>query len=398
MPLKPRYDAVVIHYGEVTLKRGRRGYFERLLLRNLRRMTGVDVKRLQGRFVIDLKEGADLDRLLDDVGRVFGVVWYAPAVKAGSLDELEEKLAKILEALNPKSFKLDTRRSDKSFPMTSMEFSKILGERISSRLGLKVDLKNPEKTIIVEITEDGIYASHEKIQGPGGLPIGVSGRVLALISGGIDSPVAAWFMMRRGCIVDSLHIYNLPSIGEVMNSKIPKIVEKLVQYCFRMKLYLLPFRIFWERCEEIPEKFRLIAYRAYMFKLADIISGKYHYLGIVSGDNLGQVASQTLQNMFAVSTFTRRPIYRPLIGFDKQETTELAKRIGTYDISVIDYPEPCEILGKYHPKTDVKVEEVQRIWMDYGLDDVVEETLKELEVYEFRSGAERPIKLESVDR
>jgi len=394
MRIKPRYDAVVIHYGEVTLKRGRRGYFERLLLRNLKRMTGVDVKRLQGRFVIDLRENVDLDQLLESIGRVFGVVWYAPAIKAKDLDELEERLVELLEELNPRSFKLDTRRSDKSFPMTSMEFSKILGERISSRLGLKVDLKNPEKTIIVEITEDGIYASHEKLQGPGGLPIGASGRILALISGGIDSPVAAWFMMRRGCVVDSLHIYNLPSIEEVMESKIPRIIEKLVQYCFRMRLYLLPFRIFWERVEEIPEKFRLIAYRAYMFKLADIISERYHYLGIVSGDNLGQVASQTLQNMLAISTFTKRPVYRPLIGFDKQETTELAKRIGTYSLSVIDYPEPCEILGRYHPKTSVKVEEVQRIWIDYNLEDVVEETLKELEVYEFRARAEKPVRRE----
>ncbi|MCD6126614.1 MAG: tRNA 4-thiouridine(8) synthase ThiI [Thaumarchaeota archaeon] len=393
MSVKPRYDAVVIHYGEVTLKRGRRGYFERLLLRNLKKMTGVDVKRLQGRFVIELREDVNLDQLLENIGRVFGVVWYAPAIKAKNLDEFEEKLIEMLETVNPKSFKLDTRRSDKSFPMTSMEFSKMLGEKISSRLGLKVDLKNPEKTIIVEITEDGIYASHEKISGPGGLPIGVSGKVLALISGGIDSPVAAWFMMRRGCIVDSLHIYNLPSTDDVMNSKIPKIIEKLVKYCFRMRLYLLPFRIFWERCQEIPEKFRLIAYRAYMFKLADIISEKYHYLGIVSGDNLGQVASQTLQNMFAISAFTKNPVYRPLIGFDKQETTELAKKIGTYDISVIDYPEPCAILGRYHPKTDVKVEEIQRIWIEYDLEGVVEETLRELEIYEFKAGAERPIKL-----
>jgi len=393
MHVKPRYDAVVIHYGEVTLKRGRRGYFERLLLKNLKRMTGVNVKRLQGRFVIELRKDINLDQLLEKIGRVFGVVWYAPAIKAKVLDEFEEKLVKILEIMSPKSFKLDTRRSDKSFPMTSMEFSKILGERISSRLGLKVDLKNPEKTIIVEITEDGIYASHEKISGPGGLPIGVSGKVLALISGGIDSPVAAWFMMRRGCIVDSLHIYNLPSIDDVMSSKIPKIIEKLVEYCFKMKLYLLPFRIFWERCQEIPEKFRLIAYRAYMFKLADIISEKYHYLGIVSGDNLGQVASQTLQNMFAVASFAKNPIYRPLIGFDKQETTELAKKIGTYDLSIIDYPEPCMILGKYHPKTDVKVEDVRRIWIEYDLEDVVDETLKELEVYEFKTGVKKPVKI-----
>ena len=152
MSVKPRYDAVVIHYGEVTLKRGRRGYFERLLLKNLKKMTGVDVKRLQGRFVIELKDDINLDQLLESIGRVFGVVWYAPAIKAKNLGEFEEKLIEMLETVNPKSFKLDTRRSDKSFPMTSMEFSKMLGEKISSRLGLKVDLKNPEKTIIVEIT------------------------------------------------------------------------------------------------------------------------------------------------------------------------------------------------------------------------------------------------------
>jgi len=387
------FDVVVVHYGEVTLKRGKRGYFERTLARNLRRATGAKVQRLQGRLIIPLKDDMDLDELLRRVGKVFGVVWYAPAIKAESLEDLERKLLNLLEGLDLRSFKVETRRSDKSFPMTSLEISRTLGASLASKLELKVDLESPEKTVFIEVTEKGIYASIDKLHGPGGLPIGVSGKVLALISGGIDSPVAAWFMMRRGCVVDAMHIYNLPSIDDVMRSKIARIMEKLTEYCFELKLYLLPFSIFWERAQEIPEKMKLIMFRSYMFKLADILAEKYRYLGVVTGDNLGQVASQTLENMNAVSSFIKVPVYRPLIGFDKQESVTYAERIGTYQLSIEDYPEPCMILGKYHPETKARPEDVLRLWERYRLDEVIDETISSLEIYRFKVG-ESPEKID----
>ena len=165
-----KFDAIVIHYGEITLKRSKRGRFERILQENIKNMTGLPVKRLQGRFVIELKEEMPLETFLEKIGKIFGVVWYAPAIKTGSLEELQERVLEVVSMHKPKSLKVETRRSDKSFPMTSIEVSKKIGRYLASRLGVEIDLKNPESRIFIEITEDGIYASFEKLKGPGGLP------------------------------------------------------------------------------------------------------------------------------------------------------------------------------------------------------------------------------------
>jgi thiamine biosynthesis protein ThiI len=240
--LHPEYNCVVIHYGEITLKRSRRGKFERILRENLEEHVGVDVRRLQGRLVIDLEPGMDVAGLLERIGKVFGVVWYAPAVKVSSLEEARDILLRILSRTGARSMKIMVKRSDKRFPKTSIEVARELGREVSEKLGLRVDLKNPEQTIIIEITEDGIYVSLIKLRGPGGLPLNASGRVLGLYSGGAGSALACWFMMKRGCRVDLLHVHDEESGEKLLRSEIMYNVEKLLEYALRMRIYMIPLK------------------------------------------------------------------------------------------------------------------------------------------------------------
>lgn len=380
-----RYDVIVAHYGEVTLKRGRRVAFERLLARNLAHVTGKRVERIQGRLIVLIDDYRELDGLLEKVGKVFGVVWYAPAIHVdGDYGELENRVVEALREIMPSSFKVEARRSDKSFPITSIELSRKLGAKIVSELGLRVDLKNPERVVFVEVTEKGFYVSFEKLRGLGGLPVGASGKVLALLSGGIDSPVAAWLMMKRGCLVDLLHFYALP-ISDVKASKITEIAQLLSEYGIKVKLHLAPFESFRLKGIEIPLRMRLVMFRAYMLKVAEHLAEKENYLGIVTGDSLGQVASQTLENLRAVSTLVKLPVYRPLLGFDKQEITDLAKNIGTYELSVKEYIDCCAIVAR-HPETRAKPETVEELWSKFGMDEAVRETLDKIETLEFELG------------
>ena len=370
------YNSIVIHYGEVTLKRGRRSLFERILARNLEEATGVRVRRIQGRMVMPYRENA-----LDKLGKVFGVVWYAPAIHVeGGYEELEDTVIKILGRLSPKSFKIDTRRSDKRFPMTSIEVSSRIGARVRDTYGFRVDLKNPERTVVIEITEEGFYVSYERFQGPGGLPVGSSGRVLALLSGGIDSPVAAWMMMKRGCRVDALHFHALRSSEEVLQSKMLTLAKILAEYGLRLRLYLAPFHSFYEKSLGMPPRMELVMFRVWMLKLAERLAERENYLGIVTGDSLGQVASQTLENLHAASSMLRIPVYRPLIGLDKQEIIGLAERIGTYQVSIQEYKDCCSIVAR-HPETRATPERVRELWERFNLSESVEEALEEVEAF-----------------
>lgn len=376
------YNSIVIHYGEIALKRGRRPYYEKLLKKNLEEKLGRKLRRLRGRLILKL-EGDDWRILSEKIRKTFGVVWYAPAVYVKKdVEELERKIIEALREDNVRSFKVSVKRSDKTFPLTSLELAEKLGRSISNNLNLRVDLENPEKIVWVEVTEEGFYFLFEKIEGLGGLPTGSSGRVLSLLSGGIDSPVASWLMMKRGCIVDLLHIHSSLTHDEVLESKIGKIARVLSEYGLGLTLHLASFRPFFLKSFELPPKMILVVFRAYMARLADRMAGKKGYLGIVTGDSLSQVASQTLENLYAVSMFSQTPIYRPLIGMDKQEIIDLAKKIGTYEYSIQEYRDCCAILAR-HPETRADPQELREIWEKNNLEEVVEETLKDVAEYNF---------------
>ncbi|MCL7384219.1 MAG: tRNA 4-thiouridine(8) synthase ThiI [Thaumarchaeota archaeon] len=376
------YNSIIIHYGEIALKLGRRPYYEKLLKKNLEKKLNRKLRRLRGRLVLKL-EDSDWRILSEKIGRAFGVVWYAPAIHVKKdIEELEEKIIEALKQEDIRSFKIYVKRSDKTFPLKSIELAEKLGRNISNRLNLKVDLENPEKKVYIEVTEDGFYLFFDKIAGLGGLPTGSSSKVLSLLSGGIDSPVASWLMMKRGCYVDLLHIHSSLTHDEVLETKIGKIAKKLSDYSLGLTLYLASFKPFFLKSFELPPKMILVAFRAYMLRLADRIARSKGYLGIVTGDSLGQVASQTLENLYAVNMFSQTPTYRPLIGMDKQEIVDLAKKIGTYDLSIQEYRDCCAIIAR-HPETRVKPQELRELWEKHNLEETVEETLNNIAEYEF---------------
>lgn len=373
-----RFDAVVIHYGEVTLKRSRRGRFEKILRENIERFTRLPVKRLQGRFVIDLGPELSLEEVLERVGKVFGVVWYAPAVKASSLNELQEKLLEILSLTKPRSLKIDTRRSDKRFPMTSLEVSKRLGAFLSSRLGARIDLKTPERTVLVEITEDGIYSSFEKLRGPGGLPLGSSGRVLGLISGGVRSALACWFMMKRGCRVDLLHVYDSSSGEEALKTYLKHNVDKILEYSLKLKLYLAFIKPFLENSRKASADNLPQLLQAFIIKLGESIAEKRSYLGLVLGSSIRD--PRYLESLAAILAFRKMPVYTPLLTVSESELKEKAEKLSFQELPR-DQASDLSFLR-------VSSKALEKLWRKCKLDEAVRKTLEKLEVYELRLGKE----------
>lgn len=372
------FDAIVIHYGEVTLKRSRRGRFERILRENIKRSTGLPVRRLQGRLVIDLSPELPLEEILNKIGKVFGVVWYAPAVKASSLDKLQEKLLRVLSAIRPESLKIDTRRSDKRFPMTSLEVSKRLGSFLSSRLGTRIDLKNPERAVFIEITEDGIYASIEKLRGPGGLPLGSSGRVLGLFSGGVRSALACWFMMKRGCKVDLLHAYDASSAEEALKTYLKHNIGRLLEYSLRMRLYLAPLKPFSEKTREASAEYVSSLLQAFIIKLGEKIAERKGYFGLVLGVSLKDVVQA--ENLASLLTFRKMPIYTPLLTLAEGELKERAERLGFQELP----EERTPILNS----SAISSKTLEKLWKKHGLDEAVEKAFEEIKIYDLKLGEE----------
>jgi len=378
------FDVIVVHYGEVTLKRSKRGLFEKILARNLEKSSGMKVKRLQGRLIIELTPKADLTSLLDKIGKVFGVVWYAPAIKVKTVEDLQERIVKILRGLKVNKIGIETRRSDKSFPMTSLEISKIVGAHLSASLGVKIDLKNPEKKVFIEVTEDGIYASFERLRGPGGLPIGSSGKVLCLFSGGIRSWLACWYIMKRGCSVDLLHIYNASSPERFLEAA-AHLINKLLEYSMKFRLYLIPFNIVLKILEEVPENMREIVFKIYLHKIGEKIAERRRYPGLVSGYTIG-LDQVRFNELYLLLSLRKLPIYTPLIALDESEIINRARSLRLPEIPGEEYLDPAEYLRKNFGTAEVDRDRVKDYLKKLKLDDAVERSMSDLQVFELKFG------------
>ncbi|MCS7138501.1 MAG: tRNA 4-thiouridine(8) synthase ThiI [Crenarchaeota archaeon] len=371
----------VVHYSEIGLKGRNRPFFEKKLVENVKRvLKGVletEVERVQGRLVFQV-DNADLLKIVESMKSVFGVSWFAfasvaePTIDSIKKVVLEEASRKITKG---DAFKVEVKRADKSFPATSLELSKIIGNALVESLGVEISLKNPSKKVYVEVLKKEAYVFTERIRGPGGLPVGSSGKVISLLSGGIDSPVASYLMMKRGCEVHYLHFHPFYDNSEAENSKIMEIVRKLLPYSGRTTVTFIPSYEFQMATVNIPAKYDLILFRRFMFKVAEKVAETEGAKALVTGESLAQVASQTLDNIFSISMGLKMPVLRPLIGYDKEEIIALANKIGTYDLSIKPYKDCCSIIAR-HPETRARPRVVNELEKKVNMDAIVDKSLK----------------------
>ena len=381
-------ERIVIHYAEIGLKGGNRAMFEKALVRNVTTALGPGgtAERRPGRVLCSPAPGMPREEVCARLERIPGVAHFAVVTRtAPDLEAITEKALELLAPLAFTTFAVDTRRSDKNLPWTSMEANALVGAAVVERLGKGVDLGHPDLRLRIEVTHQGAYLSIASRQGPGGLPVGTSGTVVASLSGGIDSPVAAHLMMKRGCRVVFGHVRNENQYSGDVEGKIQALVRQLTATQLRSRLYVLPFgELQRQIITFVPSRLRMIVYRRFMNRLLTRVARREGAGAIITGDSLGQVASQTLENLTCIQETAGVPVLSPLIGMNKEEITTLARAIGTYDDSILPYPDCCSFMIAPHPETRADPELVHRC--EANLEDaasLVEACLDQARVEEF---------------
>ncbi|MBI4471582.1 MAG: tRNA 4-thiouridine(8) synthase ThiI [Acidobacteria bacterium] len=377
---------IVIHYNELGLKKGNRDYFENRLCANINAVLadcGAEkARRIVGRLLVALRPDAAINEIKRRLAGVFGIAYFAEAwASERSVEALEKNAWALIEERKFDSFRIDTRRADKSFPQTSVEINQLVGAYVKERSGSRVDLEHADLTCWIEIVEKQALLYVERLPGPGGLPAGTSGKVVVLLSGGIDSPVAAWKMIKRGCTAVFVHFHSFPYTNKESQEKAKQIAALLSSYQQQAKIYLVPFaEVQRHIMVDTPLETRVILYRRYMLRLAAQIARKEKARVLVTGDSVGQVASQTIENIDVISRAVEVPILRPLIGDDKLEIIEIARRIGTYDISIQPDQDCCSLFVPKHPETKANLAEIEKSEARLAVDEAMKQALESTEV------------------
>lgn len=373
---------IVCHYGEIALKGNNRKYFEEILVKNIKSALKSDnaIKRISGRIIVDLKENFDKEKISAMLKKTFGIAHFCFAEESGqNIKEIREKSLEILEKKNFSTFKINAKRSEKNFLLTSQQINEQVGEYILNKLKIEVDLENPDITVFIEVVEKYCFIYTEKILGPGGLPVGSSGKAVVLLSGGIDSPVSAYLSQKRGIETILVHL----KTSETSKEKAKKLAETLLlSQPSGIKVYIVPFaEIQKEIAQKAKEKLRCVFCKKTMLKIAKEIAKNEGVKVIVTGENVGQVASQTLENLSAIEKNYDLLILRPLSSFDKNETIKIAKEIGTFGISILK-EKPCAIVPRF-PETKAKLEEVEKEEKILKIDSLIKKSLASAEIYQF---------------
>lgn len=359
-------DAVVVHYGELALKGRNRPWFLSSLTRSIRSaLRGLRVRRVRsliGRIVISIDDDREWpairERLacLPGIGN-FSLARHMPA----DLDVIADAIVADLPDRPVESFRVRARRADKRFPIPTPDIERRIGARVQAARAWRVDLAHPELVITVEFLTDDAYYSFGRVPGTGGLPIGTGGRVMALLSGGIDSPVAAWRIIRRGCRADFVHFHSYPILSSASQEKARELVRLLTRSQLRSRLFLVPFGAIQQQIVVgVPPALRVVIYRRMMVRIAEAIGRTTGAEALVTGDAVGQVASQTVGNLAVVGSVATLPVLRPLVGMDKEEITADAQRIGSYAVSIMPDEDCCTLFTPRYPTTHASLAEVQR--------------------------------------
>jgi tRNA uracil 4-sulfurtransferase len=393
---------IVVHYKELALKGRNRPWFIQLLVRNLKTaLVGLpirSVRSLMGRIEIELAtpESANPEsptanpvwiEARERVRRVFGIANFSFANRGPhDFDELAAAILRDLGDRDASSFRLRATRADKRLPFTSPQAEREVGGRIKEAKGWRVDLERPSLTIHLEMLPEHAFYYFGKEPGAGGMPTGTGGRVSCLLSGGIDSPVAAYRLMRRGCSVELIHFHSYPILSRASQEKVREIATLLTSYQLRSRLVLVAFgEIQQQVVLAVPPELRVIVYRRLMLRIAERFARKWHARALVTGEVIGQVASQTLENMTTIASATSLEILRPLIGMDKDEICAEAERIGTYPISIIPDQDCCTLFTPRHPATRSRLPELVAAEQTLAVDEMVDSAVAGAVVEDFAS-------------
>jgi thiamine biosynthesis protein ThiI len=382
-------NRIIARYHEVALKRGNRPMFVRQLIDNIgRALRGTGVKRIKpapGRVVVLLNKDADWAAIRERLPKVFGIANFALAQRTErNIDEITGGVVAAVAERQFASFAVKTKRADKSFPLTSPEINAVIGAAVKEKTKAAVNLDAPELLITVELLPREAFFSLEKVPGAGGLPVGTSGRVVALLSGGIDSPVAAWRMMRRGCRIEFVHFHGAPFQDRASRDKAVELVRVLTPFQFESRVHVVAFGdVQREIVTQVRRPFRVVLYRRMMLRIASAIARQSGAQALVTGESLGQVASQTLENLATIQAAADLPVLRPLIGMDKSEITEQAQAIGTYEISIQPDQDCCSLFVPRHPATRSSVAEIDEVETALDIGALIQHALDRTEVMEF---------------
>lgn len=359
----------IVRCGEVALKGMNKPYFERMLVERIRRMLkkyeNTEVKRHEGLIFVRTDKSFPKNEIIGQISKVFGVASISPAVEVETdIDKIGEAAVKVmLELIEEKgirTFKVEAKRADKTFPITSPEIGRKIGAAVLKGCKvLAVDVHNPDSLLFVDVRRGKSYIYEQKISGFGGLPLGTNGKGMVLLSGGIDSPVAAWMMAKRGMMLEAIHFHSYPYTSERAQEKVEELASIVATYCGRFKMHvvnLLPIQE--EIVQNCPEEETTILVRRFMMRIAERIAMQKDCMMLITGENLGQVASQTAEALVVTDASVNLPVMRPLIAMDKVDIMEKAQEIGTFETSIQPYEDCCTVFLPKHPTTKPKLEKI----------------------------------------
>ncbi len=374
--------SVVVHYKELALKGRNRPWFVHALIRNIRTLLAdldvVHVAVIHGRIQLRFQSGEHWAEARTRLGRLPGIANFAQAEHVAA--DVDVMAATVLEGLRgqpPRSFRIKARRADKRFTVPSPEVERIIGARVHTELGWPVDLSHPQSVIRIEILTGEAFIIFDRERGAGGLPVGTGGKALCLLSGGIDSPVAAWRIIRRGVKVQLVHFHSYPILDQASQEKVRELAQILTRHQLKTRLYLVPFGAVQQQVMvTVPAELRVVIYRRLMLRIAQRIAERVHADALITGDVIGQVASQTIENMRAIDDATPMLVLRPLISSDKEEITEEAIRLGTYPTSILPDQDCCTLFTSRNPATRAGLEEVRAAESLLDVETLVTEALR----------------------
>lgn len=382
-----KYDHLIVRYGELTLKGSNRKKFVNQLKTNVTRalkpLDGFHIKGKRDRMYIELFEEADIDEIIHRLSKVYGIKSISPVLKTEKNDQAMADVAVQLAQSFDKgsTFKIDVKRSDKSYPKDTYELQREIGGAVLKNVeGLTVDVRQPQHEIRVEVRLDAIYIYVEVIQGSGGLPVGTGGKTLLMLSGGIDSPVAGMEVMKRGVTIEAIHFHSPPFTSEKAKEKVIELTRIMSERVGPIKLHIVPFTDLQKQINKsVHPRYTMTSTRRLMMRVADQLVHKIGALGIVNGENLGQVASQTLNSMYAINHVTSTTVLRPLLTLDKEDIVKKAKEIGTFEVSIQPYEDCCTIFTPKNPVTEPDFNKVMEYESVFNFDSMVDDAVENIE-------------------